>query len=60
MNSGAIKLMMRPESEMIYEQLPPSSSCLSSKFNRTFDSSAVQKPKNHVISIPAKPSNLIK
>jgi len=39
---GAIKLMIRPESEMIYGQ--PSSSRLSSKFNRTFDNSAVQKP----------------
>jgi hypothetical protein len=58
---GSIKLMIRPESEMIYEQLPPpSSSRLSSKFNRTFDSSAVQKPKNPVISLSAKPSNLIK
>jgi len=55
---GAIKLMIRPESEMIYEQ--PSSSRLSSKFNRTFDSSAVQKPKNQVISTAAKASNLIK
>ena len=58
---GAIKLMIRPESEMIYEQLPPpSSSRLSSKFNRTFDNSAVQKPKNPVINLIAKPSNLIK
>ena len=59
--AGAIKLMIRPESEMIYEQLPPpSSSRLSSKFNRTFDNSAVQKPKNPVINLIAKPSNLIK
>ena len=58
---GAIKLMIRPETEMIYEQLPPSSSRLSSKFNRTFDGTAGQKAKNNpVINLAAKQSNLIK